>query len=122
MIQDFLTPVKDSVVAHLVLHSPLCLGKKVRMHSNQEGFPNIEGVKIAIFGIQEDRNSEDNFGCGEDLHFIRRKLYKLFPGNWSTEIADLGNVLKGNSVTDTYFAVKEIISFLLKENIFSMKL
>ena len=114
---DFLTPVKESVVAHLVLQSNLSLGKKVQIHSAQEGFPELENVQIAIFGVQEDRNSEDNFGCGENLDYIRRKLYQLFPGNWHTNIVDLGNVLKGNSVTDTYFAVSEIIKSLLKKNI-----
>ena len=114
---DFLTPIKDSVVAHLVLQSNLCLGKTTRLHTIQEGFPDLEGVKIAILGVQEDRNSENNFGCGDNLHFIRRKLYALFPGDWTTPIADLGNVLKGNSVSDTYFAVSEIITYLLKKNI-----
>ncbi len=117
MNQDFLAPIKESVVAHLVLQSDLCLGKKIRIYTQHEGFPDLENVKIAIFGVQEDRNSENNFGCGENLHFIRRKLYELFPGNWSTNIADLGNILKGNSVTDTYFAVSEVITSLLKKNI-----
>jgi formiminoglutamase len=117
MNQDFLTPVEEAVLAHLALQPPLCLGNTIRVYSEEEGFPNLENVQIAIFGVQEDRNSEDNFGCGENLHFIRTKLYQLFPGNWQTEIADLGNVLKGNSVTDTYYAVSEIISDLLKKNI-----
>jgi len=117
MIQDFLSPIKESIVAHLVLQSSLSFGNKTSIHTLEEGFPDLENVQIAIFGVQEDRNSQDNFGCGEDLHLIRRKLYELFPGNWHTNIADLGNVLKGNSVTDTYFAVSEIITYLLKNNI-----
>jgi arginase family enzyme len=117
MNQDFLTPVEEAVLAHLELQPYLCLGNTIRVYSDKEGFPDLENVQIAIFGVQEDRNSEDNFGCGENLHFIRTKLYQLFPGNWQTEIADLGNVLKGNSVTDTYYAVSEIIADLLKKNI-----
>lgn len=117
MIDDFLSPIKEIALAHLVLHSPYCLGNHIALHTEQNGFPDLENVKIAIFGVQEDRNSENNFGCGENLHFIRRKFYELFPGNWQTEIADLGNVLKGNTVKDTYFAVREIIAHLLKQNI-----
>jgi len=117
MTQYFLSPVKETVLAHLESQSGLCLGKKIRIHSEEEGFPDLENVQLAILGVQEDRNSEDNFGCGEDLHFIRKKIYELFPGNWDTEIADLGNVLKGNAVSDTYFAVSEIITDLLKKNI-----
>ena len=117
MNQDFLTPVEEAVLAHLALQPSLCMGNTIRVYSEEEGFPDLENVQIAIFGVQEDRNSEGNYGCGKNLHFIRTKLYQLFPGNWKTEIADLGNVLKGNSVTDTYYAVSEIISDLLKKNI-----
>jgi arginase family enzyme len=117
MNQDFLTPVRESVLAHLELQPSLCLGHQILVHSQENGFPDLEDVKIAVFGVQEDRNSQNNFGCGEDLHFIRRKFYELFTGNWNTQIADLGNVLKGNSVSDTYFAVSEIISELLQKNI-----
>ena len=117
MIQDFLTPIKDSVVAYLALQSSSCLGQNIQINSKQEGFPDLENVKIAIFAVNEDRNSQNNFGCGEGLHAIRTKLYELFPGNWDTNIADLGTVEKGNQVSDTYFAVKEIIASLLKRNI-----
>jgi len=117
MIQDFLNPIKDTVVAHRTLQSSSCLGQNIQIHSIEGGFPDLENVQIAIFGVQEDRNSQDNFGCGEDLHFIRKKLYELFPGKWHTNIADIGNIEKGNQVSDTYFAVKEILTSLLKENI-----
>lgn len=117
MSQDFLTPIKDSVVASLLQQSQSCLGQHIQIHSKEEGFPDLENVQIAIFGVKEDRNSHNNFGCGEDLFKIREKFYQLFPGNWHTNIADLGNVEKGNKVSDTYFAVKEIISSLIKENI-----
>ena len=117
MNQDFLTPIKDSVVAYLALQSSSCLGQNIQINCIQEGFPDLENVKIAIFAVNEDRNSQNNFGCGEGLHAIRTKLYELFPGNWDTNIADLGTVEKGNQVSDTYFAVKEIIASLIKKNI-----
>ena len=117
MNPDFFTPIDDSLAAHLVSQSSTCLGKKIQIHSHKEGFPDLENVKIAIFGVNEDRNSQDNFGCGEDLFIVREKFYQLFPGKWHTNIADLGTIEKGNQVSDTYFAVKEMITFLLKNNI-----
>ncbi len=117
MNQVFLSPVKESVLVNLDLQPSLCLGKTVRIHSKQEGFPDLENIQIAIFGIEEGRNSEHNFGCGDNLHFIRTKLYELYPGKWNTQIADIGDVLKGDSVTDTYFAVSEIIADLLKKTL-----
>ena len=117
MNPDFFTPIDDSLAAHLVSQSSACLGKKIQIHSHQEGFPDLENVQIAIFGVNEDRNSQDNFGCGEDLFIVREKFYQLFPGKWHTNIADLGTIEKGNQVSDTYFAVKEMITFLLKNSI-----
>ena len=117
MNPDFFTPIDDSLAAHFVSQSSACLGKKIRIHSHQEGFPDLENVQIAVFGVNEDRNSQDNFGCGEDLFIVREKFYQLFPGKWHTNIADLGTIEKGNQVSDTYFAVKEMITFLLKNNI-----
>ena len=117
MNQDFFTPIDDSLALRLASHSSACLGKKIKIHSHQEGFPDLENVQIAIFGVNEDRNSQNNFGCGEDLFIVREKFYQLFPGKWHTNIADLGTIEKGNQVSDTYFAVKEMITFLLKNNI-----
>lgn len=114
---DFLTPIKDSVIAHLMLQSTSALGNKVELHTSQNGFPDLDDAKIAIFGVQEDRNAVDNLGCGENLHHIRRYLYQLFPGNWHTKVADLGNIQKGNTVQDTYFAVSETVTSLLKQDI-----
>ncbi|MGB1284628.1 MAG: arginase, partial [Polaribacter sp.] len=71
MIQNFLTPVKEQVETHSVLQSSLTLGNKINIYTQQKGFPDLENVQIALFGVQEDRNSENNFGCGENLYFIR---------------------------------------------------
>ena len=117
MNQEFLSHVKDSVLVHLDLQSSLCLGNTLRIHTQQKGFPDLENVQIAIIGVDEGRNSENNFGCWENLHYIRTKLYELYPWNWNTQIADLGNIQKGKSVQDTYFAVSEVITDLLKQNI-----
>ena len=114
---DFLSPIKDTIVAHSILLPPQSLGKSIHVHTMQEGVPDLEGIQLAILGVKEDRNSFDNFGSGEDLDKVRKYLYQLFPGNWHTKIADLGNIEKGNSVTDTYFAVSNIVESLLKKNI-----
>jgi len=120
MNADFLSPIKDSVVAHSVLLSPNTIGRSISVHSQVNGFPNLEGVHIAIIGVEEDRKAEDNYGSGKDLHHIRRHLYQLFPGNWNTQIADLGNIKKGNSISDTHFAVTEVVRELLKKNIITV--
>ena len=74
MNADFLTPIKDSVVAHSILLPSTSLGANMRIHTHTDGFPDLQGVNIAIFGIEEDRNTENNLGSGKDLYHIRRHL------------------------------------------------
>ncbi len=114
MNPDFFIPVRDSLVVHSVMLPPTSLGATMQIHTQSEGFPNLKGVDIAIIGVDEDRDTEGNFGCGKDLHYIRRHLYQLFAGDWGSSIADLGTINKGKLVSDTHFAVKEAIASLLK--------
>ena len=117
MNSDFLTPIKDFLVANSLLLSSKSLAANMQIYFQGEAFPDLKGVDIAIVGVEEDRNTEDNFGSGEDLHHIRRHLYQLFIGDWNRSIVDLGNIKKGELISDTHYAVKDIITTLLKKNI-----
>lgn len=117
MFSDYLKPVSAVTLAHLVMQSNLCLGHNLKIHSKDDGFPEIEGGEIAIIGVDEDRNALNNIGTGSDLEQIRKEFYQLYPGNWHRKIVDLGNIEKGSDVTDTYFALKEIASYLLKKGV-----
>ncbi|KAF9659823.1 formimidoylglutamase [Tenacibaculum sp. ZH5_bin.1] len=114
---DFFSPIEDSVATRVVLQPSSVLGRTIQLHTVQDGFPDLTEVTIAILGVKEDRGAAGNLGSGKELHEIRKHLYQLFPGNWHTRIADLGNIEKGNTLEDTYFAVKSSVAFLLKKNI-----
>ncbi|AZJ33612.1 Arginase family enzyme [Tenacibaculum mesophilum] len=114
---DFFSPIEDSVATSVVLQPSSVLGRTIQLHTVQDGFPDLTEVTIAILGVKDDRGAAGNLGSGKELHEIRKHLYQLFPGNWHTRIADLGNIEKGNTLEDTYFAVKSSVAFLLKKNI-----
>lgn len=114
---DYLCPVDDAVIAHLMVHSDQALGYHIAIHTSQNGIPNLDGIKIAILGVEEGRNAIDNQETGNGINEIRKQLYKLFPGSWISKIADLGNIQQGNTVQDTYFAVSDLLSGLLKQDI-----
>jgi formiminoglutamase len=61
MNQDLLTPIKDSVAARTVHQSISSLGQNIQIYLTDEGFPDLENIQIAIFGVQEDRNSQKNY-------------------------------------------------------------
>ncbi|MFD2552375.1 formimidoylglutamase [Bizionia sediminis] len=114
---NFLTPVPDSVITHTNLLAPQVLGKKISIHSAQNGIPDLTGVELAIIGVLENRNAAQYIGETVHLNEVRKALYGLFPGNWHTRIADLGDIEAGESVTDTYYALKTAVSLLIPKGI-----
>ncbi|NNC45568.1 MAG: arginase, partial [Winogradskyella sp.] len=114
---SFLTPVSDTVLAHKELLSEQALGRKLRIHSRQNGIPDLDDIQIAIIGVQETRNDVNYIGQVPKFDNIRMALYLLYPGNWNTNIADLGDIEQGETVEDTYFAVRTAITVLLEKNI-----
>ena len=111
---DFLEPVSNEIIDFVNQLSSQHLGNKVVFHTN-EAFPDIDKISIAIIGVLENRGQENNQEV--NLDYIRKELYSLFPGNWVKSIADLGDILPGNSLDDTYFAVQNIVALLLKKKI-----
>lgn len=93
------------------------LGNFIRANTEEKGFPDLSNTDLAIVGVKEDRNGSGNEGCALAPDYIRKHLYNLYQGAFDTRIADLGNVRAGDSVSDTYFAVKTIVAQLLEQNI-----
>ncbi|MDN3492849.1 formimidoylglutamase [Winogradskyella bathintestinalis] len=114
---NFLTPVSDAVLAHNELIAQQALGKKIKIHSRQHGIPDLENVQMAIIGVQEKRNDVNYIGSKVNFDTIRKTLYTLFPGNWHTTLADLGDIEKGETVEDTYFAIRTAITVLVEKKI-----
>jgi len=114
---NFLSPVSDTVLAHNELLSAQALGRKIKIHSNQNGIPDIDDVKIALIGVLESRNDVNFIGETFNLNEIRKSFYSLFLGSWNTAIADLGDINQGETVEDTYFALKETLTILIQKRI-----
>jgi arginase family enzyme len=114
---NFLSPVSDLVLAHNQLLHAQALGRKLKIHTAQLGIPDLDNVDLAIIGILENRNDINYIGEEFHLDEIRKSFYSLFPGSWNTTIADLGDINKGESVEDSYFALKEAISILVQKRI-----
>ncbi len=115
MVFDFLQPVGDDVIAFTHDLSSQHFGRKMVFHTASD-FPDLTEVNIAIIGALENRGSSDDNNRVELTH-LRKALYGLFPGNWFGTIADLGDIMPGNSIADTSFALREVVSVLMKKKI-----
>lgn len=86
--------------------------------NDENGFPELEGKGVAIIHVPEYRNSTiQNVQTTFEQDF-RTELYGLFPGdNWGFTLYDLGTIVPGEKVTDTYFALSQVVSELVKKQI-----
>jgi hypothetical protein len=112
---DFLKPLDNEILQVISEFSSQQLGSKIVLNT-AEDFPDLTKIKIAIIGVLDNRGGL-NQTEKVNLDPIRKELYGLFPGNWDASIADLGNILEGNSISDTHFALRKVISSLIKKKI-----
>ena len=116
-MQDYFTPIDVTQFNGTGQYTAASYGTVMNAYLQTGDFPSLENAHLAIIGINEDRKAVNNEGCGLAADYVRENLYKLFQGNYSTKIIDLGNIQKGNTIEDSYFAVSDVISQLLKKNI-----
>lgn len=115
MVFDFLKPIDTDLLIDIQNQSPQALGRKVVFNTETE-FPNLELAKIAIIGVLENRG-QGRENTIADLTLLRKEFYSLFPGNWNAQIVDLGDIIAGESIEDTYFVLKNVVELLIKNNI-----
>ncbi|TWJ03459.1 arginase family enzyme [Mucilaginibacter frigoritolerans] len=115
-LSDFFSPIDQKKIIPKNGYYTSHLGSKIEYFSVD--FPDLEQkIDIAIIGVQEDRNAINNPGCALGPDYVREKLYLLNEGSYKTKIVDLGNIRQGATVTDTYIALKTVVSELVKKDI-----
>lgn len=107
----FCTPISDKDQKEYG-SGPKTLGSKVHFHVGEE----IEkGVKIAFLGVKESRGSSV-LSVKDSPDSVRKQLYKLYPGV-DVSCIDIGNIEAGEAQTDTLFALSEVLTELIKQDI-----
>ncbi len=116
ILEDFLSPVGNSIIESVADENEQVFGRQIGIHTEIEGLPDLEDYQIALIGVLEDRGS-NNPGAAQSPDQIRKYLYPLYWGNWSSKVVDLGNIYAGEKLSDTMVAVKEVCYQLLKRQI-----
>lgn len=109
---DYFSPVDFEKISIGTEYQDNQIGDCIRINPSS-----IDGIDLAFFSVSEDRGSKFNQGSAKGADIVREYLYKLYQGPYSVKIADLGNIDSGNNLSDTYFAIKESVDFLLKKNV-----
>ena len=93
------------------------LGNIIGIHTQAAGLPDYTAANIALIGVTDDRRSVGNEGCGLAPDVIRKYLFSLNIGPYPVNMVDLGNIKKGFSVTDTYFALSSAVAEMIENNV-----
>ncbi|MEO8795209.1 MAG: formimidoylglutamase [Daejeonella sp.] len=116
-LTDFLSPINLQKLTPKEGFLVSQMGNKLEIFSND--FPDLENNKfdVAFIGVLEDRNSNNNQGTALGPDYVREKFYQLHEGTYNSRIVDLGNIKQGSKVSDTYIALKMVITELVKMDI-----
>ena len=116
-ISLFLEPVAEKCFSASYRPGKKTLGETIKIYRNEDNFPTLEGVDLAIIGVKEERGTVDNKGCADGVDYIRKALYPLF-NHWpQLHIIDLGDIRIGKDINDTYYAVSQVLTELMKNKI-----
>jgi formiminoglutamase len=116
MAFEFLEPVHPELQTKIKNFSNQTLSNYVSFFDVDEDIQ-VNKFQLAIVCIKEERNSvylkKSDFFYDE----IRSSLYAMYVGNWQVNIIDLGDINRGDEVSDTAYVVKNILSSLYRKSI-----
>lgn len=87
------------------------IASSASIYVEEGNFPSLENASLCIVGIPDDSSLTD------DADEVRRFFYALAKPNENMHIVDLGNLVPGDTVEDTRFAITEVLFKLLDRNI-----
>ncbi len=113
LISDFLDPVNIPMLSNDEAYKDGQLGKLIAVYENE--FPVIDQVDIVLVGCNEERGNSGRKKNDHAPDAIRQQFYQLFYWHFDVKIADIGNIKKGATLSDTYAALKTVIRELIDE-------
>jgi formiminoglutamase len=113
-IQDFLEPVNLDLLSMDEGYRDTQLGKHILV--NQGQLPDIKNADLVIIGAGECRGAGFALNGHAAADAIRAAFYNLYYWHAQVTIADLGNVKIGQTIQDSYAALRTVISELLLQN------
>ena len=113
-IETMLQPIDLYMLSNDELYLPKQLGSNISIH-NKDFFPDIDTAHCLIIGIN-DLRGQGVYIPQEPANAIRKQLYNMYYWHNDLKIADLGNIISGQSIKDTYAALANILVELAPYN------
>jgi len=111
-IISFLEPVNLFALSGDEEYKPYQLGSHIALYDGK--FPDIEQADIVLVGCGETRGAGRQFTNTEAPNAIRSAFYSLHYWHTDIKFADAGNIKTGETLQDTYAALRAVVTELLE--------
>jgi arginase family enzyme len=112
-IQSFFDPVPDFLLKKSYADNSLF--RHIKIYESE--FPDLKSIKIALIGLKEKRGTSKAESVDRGSAEIREKLYELKKGPSAYQIADLGDLVLGETLNDTYQNIRQVGEYLMRQQI-----
>lgn len=109
---DFLHPVNIGELNEDTNYTDGQLAKHIAIFETV--IPDLQDIDIVLVGTGEMRGSGIFIGESNAANVIRKQFYQLHYWHTDVSIADIGNIKTGESLNDSYAAIKTVLSELLR--------
>ena len=116
MFSNYFNPVSNNALRFKENSKPGTIGDSITIYS-EGNFPDFQRAEVAIFGVNDYRGVLFETDFKLDMDAIRESFYGLYVGNWNLRILDLGDLILGDDLSDTYFAITDLISNLISDGV-----
>jgi hypothetical protein len=116
MAFEYLEPVNSELQDKVSTYPAHTLSKFISFNDGEDNI-DFEETQLAILCIKDSRNSKYEQKSDDYYDKIRAGLYNMYVGNWELTILDLGDIDKGDEVSDTAFVLKTILSQLYTKSV-----
>ena len=113
-IKDYLEPINLDLLSKDEGYRDTQLGKHIKTLEGE--IPDVSLADLVIIGAGESRGGGYALNGFEAANAIRSALYSLYYWHTQVNIVDIGNVKLGQSIQDSYAALRTVISELLLQN------
>ncbi len=110
-IQHIVTHIDLHFLSNDELYHKKQLGSNVLAHT-QHYFPEVAQADIVILGVN-DLRGKGIYENHDSADAIRKELYKLYYWHNNVTIADIGNIITGKTLQDTYAAITTVLKELI---------
>lgn len=112
-IQSFFEPIADFLLEKKYAENSFFH----QIHVHGENFPDLKGIQIALIGLKENRGAKQSESIERGSSEIREKLFFLKKSLVPYRVADLGDLVAGATLNDSYQNIRQVGEALMKQQI-----